>query len=419
MKNYFAIVAVAVLALAFTGCKDEPTPTPDPIAVTGVTVAPTTMTLEIGAKQTIVATVAPSNATNQAVSWKSTDDKIATVAANGEVTAVAEGTTTITVTTTDGGKTATTTVTVNPKVPEVKITSSANLAEVNTYKYSAIKGALAEDPEAISGAPVVTVTADDTVGSLKLTLTSSNATVGAMLPTMGFSGAVDLTGELTEQQIGQMTAVGIPTGADVKEKGSVELDFTKMFGQLTLVPGGVELEILVEATDVNEVAATPATLKVNLVDDYVVSVEGKDFDITEPMEIKQSESEEASVVIDVYAGQGIENFIVKIETESEAFKAALALVGITGEFDLANPGDAAWGTALGALGVPVGDAIKGKDVIPFDISAFIGMIFLATAEEGDTAVTFAVKVVDTAETSAEAALAVNFVKDGEPEAPAE
>ena len=45
------------------------------------------------------------------MTWKSSDTKVATVD-NGLVTAVAEGTATITVTTADGGKTATCEVTV-------------------------------------------------------------------------------------------------------------------------------------------------------------------------------------------------------------------------------------------------------------------------------------------------------------------
>lgn len=83
------------------------------IAVTGVTVAPTTLTLAPAATGQLTATVQPTDATDQSVSWSSGTPATATVDSNGLVTAVATGTTVITVTTTDGSKTATCNVTVS------------------------------------------------------------------------------------------------------------------------------------------------------------------------------------------------------------------------------------------------------------------------------------------------------------------
>ena len=83
-----------------------------PVTVTGVTLDSTTMTLTAGgATGTLVATVAPANATNKSVTWSSSAPAVATVA-NGVVTPVTVGTTTIIVATVDGGLTATCTVTV-------------------------------------------------------------------------------------------------------------------------------------------------------------------------------------------------------------------------------------------------------------------------------------------------------------------
>ncbi|EPC5061940.1 Ig-like domain-containing protein [Klebsiella oxytoca] len=84
----------------------------NPIAVTGVTVAPTTASLVEGSTQQLNATIAPANATNQAVTWTTSDEDVATVNANGLVTAVGAGTATITATTGDGSKTATSAITV-------------------------------------------------------------------------------------------------------------------------------------------------------------------------------------------------------------------------------------------------------------------------------------------------------------------
>ena len=49
----------------------------------------------------------PVNASNQMVSWNSSDPAVAQVDQNGEVTPIAEGTAVVTVTTVDGGFTAT------------------------------------------------------------------------------------------------------------------------------------------------------------------------------------------------------------------------------------------------------------------------------------------------------------------------
>ena len=59
---------------------------------------------EAGATVQLTATVAPENATDKAITWTSSDEKVATVDANGLVTAVANGTATITATAANGVK---------------------------------------------------------------------------------------------------------------------------------------------------------------------------------------------------------------------------------------------------------------------------------------------------------------------------
>lgn len=91
--------------------------TADRVAVTGITLDKTTLTLSPSDKSQLISTIAPADATNSNVKWSSDDDKIATVNATGEVTAVAIGTAKITVTTEDGDKTAVCTVTVGVATP--------------------------------------------------------------------------------------------------------------------------------------------------------------------------------------------------------------------------------------------------------------------------------------------------------------
>ena len=76
------------------------------ISVTGVT-ANEVYALKVGDSANLSKKIAPEDATNQDVIWKSDNENIATVDDNGKITAVAEGEANITVTTKDQNKTAT------------------------------------------------------------------------------------------------------------------------------------------------------------------------------------------------------------------------------------------------------------------------------------------------------------------------
>ena len=108
------------------------------VAVTGVSVAADTTTLGVGGTTTVTATVAPSNATNQNVTWSSSNTSVATVAQNGVVTGVAAGTAKITATTSDGGYTASCTVKVNKN--ETKCVAVANSDGSVTISWDALDG---------------------------------------------------------------------------------------------------------------------------------------------------------------------------------------------------------------------------------------------------------------------------------------
>ncbi len=118
----WAATAIVACVVAVSSCK------PEPITVTGVTLDQSTLTLVEGNSVTLKATVKPNDAENKAVTWKSSKTDVATVDPSGKVTAVKEGSASITVTTVDGGKTATCAVTVNAKVtppptPEISVTT--------------------------------------------------------------------------------------------------------------------------------------------------------------------------------------------------------------------------------------------------------------------------------------------------------
>ena len=93
------------------GAEIEVTYTTGNVAVTGVDI-PNTASVEVGSTTQLTATISPSNATNQNVSWSSGNTSVATVASDGTITGVSAGTTIITVTTEDGNYTDTCTITV-------------------------------------------------------------------------------------------------------------------------------------------------------------------------------------------------------------------------------------------------------------------------------------------------------------------
>ncbi len=145
----------------------------EPIHVTGVSLNKTNVTMAIGSTDKLVATVSPSNATNKAVTWASSNNSIVTVDANGNIKGLKEGSATVTVTTNDGFKTAKATVKVNPiSVIGVSLNvSSANIAIGSSEKLIATVTPSNATNQGISwkssDTSVATVSNDGTVKGLK------------------------------------------------------------------------------------------------------------------------------------------------------------------------------------------------------------------------------------------------------------
>lgn len=88
----------------------------DTVHVTGVSVSPSSLTVNINGKQQLTASVTPSDATLQYVTWTSSNDNVAAVSASGVVRGMGAGSAVITATTAEGDFTATCTVTVTSEV---------------------------------------------------------------------------------------------------------------------------------------------------------------------------------------------------------------------------------------------------------------------------------------------------------------
>ena len=110
---------------AYTDKRD--TTTPADVKVSRITLSASTgLALTKGQTQKLTATVAPANATNQAVTWKTSDKNVATVSENGLVTAVGGGDATITCTAKDGSNVkATCKVTVTVPVSGIQLSQTS------------------------------------------------------------------------------------------------------------------------------------------------------------------------------------------------------------------------------------------------------------------------------------------------------
>ena len=117
MKKYL-LSAFAIVALLCIACGGDDAPTTVPVS--GIKLDKSALSLEIGEKATVTATIAPADATNKSITWSTANQTIATVN-NGVVTGVATGETTLTAKTNDGGYSVT--IPVKVVAQSVKVTA--------------------------------------------------------------------------------------------------------------------------------------------------------------------------------------------------------------------------------------------------------------------------------------------------------
>ncbi|MCM1340111.1 MAG: Ig-like domain-containing protein, partial [Acetobacter sp.] len=103
-----------------------------PVSVTGVSLDKNTLSIKTGESETLNATVSPDDATNKNLTWKSSDESVVTVDADGKMTGIKKGTAIVTVTTEDGGFTDSCTVNVEC-AHKVTTTYPAKASTCNTH----------------------------------------------------------------------------------------------------------------------------------------------------------------------------------------------------------------------------------------------------------------------------------------------
>lgn len=99
---------------------------------TGITISPSTLEMNSGTTAQLMATLSPEGAFGS-VTWTSSDESVATVDANGVVTAVAGGTCTITATAGGSLKKATCSVTVKQMVTSIVLSQTTAVLELDGY----------------------------------------------------------------------------------------------------------------------------------------------------------------------------------------------------------------------------------------------------------------------------------------------
>ena len=178
------------------------------VAVDAINLNTNTLSLTRGATATLTATVTPDNATDKTVTWTSADEKVAAVE-NGIVTAVGNGTTTITARV--GDKTAVCTVTVTTDSSSSGSSSSGG-----------------------SSKPSYSVTAPGTTENGSVTVSPKNATRGSTVtvtvkPDDGY-------------QLDKLTVADAKGGTiSIIDKGNGKYTFTMPASKVTITPTFVKI----------------------------------------------------------------------------------------------------------------------------------------------------------------------------------
>ncbi|MBQ7862017.1 MAG: Ig-like domain-containing protein [Clostridia bacterium] len=189
------------------------------VPVTGVEVSATTIAVPKGGTRLLSAIVKPSNATNKAVSWVSSNTSIATVNEAGQVTGVAKGSVTVTCKTADGAFKASCTVNVIQYVEKITLDATsvslqAGKSKTLTAKVSPSTATFTKVNWSSSNTKVATVDANGVVkalagGSAVITAKSldGNATATCKINVTQPATGVTVTSPYNFVRIGKIMAL--------------------------------------------------------------------------------------------------------------------------------------------------------------------------------------------------------------------
>ena len=308
------------------------TVTAAPVEVTGITLSKTSITLVEGDTRRLTATVKPSDATNDSVSWSSSNTSVATVSSGGTVTARPAGTAPITATTSNG-KTATCKVTVTPEVEVTSVSVSPSSVTLEAGQQKTLSVSLypsdATDDSVewtSSDTSVATVSSSGTVtavapGTARITATAASGRYDYCRVTVNASTAIDFSVPELDKNYGPMTIVY--RSGSVVTNFLVE-DFTFTSGKLSYGQGRLEANVQGSVGSGSEYLY----IRINLYDsngklldsDYSSKSVGhnQDFAVQMSFNVEASALEQAaSIEFFSYSGDKAVPGLVESETEPE------------------------------------------------------------------------------------------------------
>ena len=110
---------------------------PATVAVTEIQINENPETLEVGASKMLTVTITPNNATNKEITWKTSDESVATISTTGEVMAKKAGTVDIIASTTNG-KNSTIRIQIQ-EPPKEEAVEQENKKEENTFLQTSVQ----------------------------------------------------------------------------------------------------------------------------------------------------------------------------------------------------------------------------------------------------------------------------------------
>jgi len=191
------------------------------VAVTGVSFDKTTATITTnGGTLSLTATVAPTDATNQAVTYTVSDATLATVTDKGVVTAKANGTVTVTATTTDGSFKATSVIVISGQTIAVTSVAFDKATAAISTKGGSVQLTATVAPATATDKTVTYKVSDEskaTVSATGVVTAKANGTVTVTATTD--DGAKTATSVITITN--QETVVSLVEGSKLRQIGNV------------------------------------------------------------------------------------------------------------------------------------------------------------------------------------------------------